>query len=1439
MAKKRWVLVALVAGLAVAALSIWGLARRADRELRAALLLQARLVAQALNVERIKALTGTQADLTAPAYQQLKTQFMSIGTANPQCKWFYLMGRKADGTIFFLVDSEAPDIADPSPPGQVYDEAPAGYQHTFDNNTATVVGPITDRWGVWVSALVPLTDPKTGAVLAVLGMDIDARMWQWDVAAKAALPAGLILVLLIGAATLLASASRSSATPKPILRRLLPPLAVMVTLLLAGAGVLLWQQHQQRLAVEIAADIAEAAGDLRTTLDQQAAILTALAQPIAADATVQRALRAGDADRLLADWQPVLETLRRKNRITHFYFFATNRSCLLRVHRPENRGDLINRFTAHEAERTAQTASGMELGVQGTFTLRVVQPVLDGGTLVGYVELGKEIGDALNTLHTRSGNQLAVIIRKEYLHRLAWEAGMRRLGREADWNQLPHNVVIYASQGRLPDAFTAWADQAHGHRETDREIAGEGQAWRVSAMPLQDAAGVEVGDLLVMRDVSAAKADFVRMVTLGSIAGSVLLALLMGFIYLLLRRTDAGIRTQQAALRESEEKYSILFANSPDACLILDIATGVFVDCNHAAEVMLCGDRTRIIGQSPAHLSPILQPDGRPSTTATAITAAAQQAGTCTFDWLHRRMDGTDFWAEVSATALTIQGRPVLFNTWRDITARKRAEEALRESTARFQEVLENSLDASYKRNLLTDTYDYLSPVYTRIAGYTPAEMEHVSVRMLMDLIHPDDVPEVTRVLADSVANAAGTEYQYEYRIKHKDGHYLWILNRLTVMRDAHGTPVARIGSVSDITARKRTEAALRESEANYRQLVEITTDWVWAIDCDGVHTYSNPAVYQLLGYQARDVVGTNALPLIHPDDAQAVRGMLHRCRAQKVGWQNVSIRWLHKSGTVCTFESSASPMLDAAGQVVGYSGVDRDITARTHAEEALRESESLLRESQIIAGLGSYVLDISADMWKSSDMLDTVLGIDKSYPHTLAGWVALIHPDDRTPMADYFNNDVLGQGQMFNKEYRIIRHDDRAERWVCGVGRLECDAQGRPLKMRGTIQDITARKQTEAELLKMQKLQSVGTLAGGIAHDFNNILMGLFGNISMAKDELAKEHPGYALLDEAEKSMHRAVRLTTQLLTFAKGGTPVKEDVSLGALVEEIARFDLSGSQVKLVYQQPEHLWLAEVDKGQMQQVVSNLVINARQAMPEGGCLYISLENATLPTAAIAGLPPGNYVKVSVRDEGTGIDPKHLGRIFDPYFTTKQAGNGLGLATVYSVITKHGGHIDVASALGHGTTFTFYLPATAAPSQAAAHPPAAPHPHLDHPARILVMDDEPVVCDIVTRMLHACGFEVATARDGQQAIARYQQALAAGTPFDVVIMDLTIPGGIGGKEAIKDILALDPHARAIVSSGYADDPVMANYADYGFKGIAAKPYTLSELRHVLQQVLQ
>lgn len=428
--------------------------------------------------------------------------------------------------------------------------------------------------------------------------------------------------------------------------------------------------------------------------------------------------------------------------------------------------------------------------------------------------------------------------------------------------------------------------------------------------------------------------------------------------------------------------------------------------------------------------------------------------------------------------------------------------------------------------------------------------------------------------------------------------------------------------------------------------------------------------------------------------------------------------------------------------------------------------------------------------------------------------------------------NDLIG-GKAVYRERRFLCKDNR-------IITIEVSAK---MLQDGNIhafgRDITRRKQAEKELQKMHKLKSVGILAGGIAHDFNNIMMGLYGNISLAKSNLSKDHPGYKSLEDAENSMTRATRLTKQLLTFSKGGTPVIKKVRIDGLVKEVTRFDLSGSNVKSVFTQAAELWIAAVDEGQIQQVFSNLIINASQAMPEGGHLYITLENADFSYDAPSSLNPGKYIKVTVKDEGTGINQKHLDKIFDPYFTTKQTGSGLGLATAYSIIIKHKGKLSVTSELGIGTTFTLYLPASVSQKLSVAEQPKVDVHYEKQTAKILVMDDEDAIREVTARMLKRSGYSVATVSDGKQAIEQYVKSLDASEPFDAIIMDITIPGGMGGKDAIKEILEIDPQARAIVSSGYANDPIMADFADFGFKATAEKPYTMDHLRDVLGQVLK
>ena len=366
--------------------------------------------------------------------------------------------------------------------------------------------------------------------------------------------------------------------------------------------------------------------------------------------------------------------------------------------------------------------------------------------------------------------------------------------------------------------------------------------------------------------------------------------------------------------------------------------------------------------------------------------------------------------------------------------------------------------------------------------------------------------------------------------------------------------------------------------------------------------------------------------------------------------------------------------------------------------------------------------------------------------------------------------------------------------------------------------------------------MESLGVLAGGIAHDFNNILTGIMANISFARMFIDPEHTSYNRLIEAEKASRRAAELAQQLLTFAKGGEPHKKIISAQNLISEAVSLMLRGSNVRAIVDIPETIHAMEVDEGQISQVLNNIVINSAQAMPGGGKLSVIAENLYLPETNTYGLTTGTYIKVALKDEGCGISEEDKEKIFDPYFTTKIRGSGLGLASAYSIIARHNGHITVDSMVGQGSVFTIYLPSIG--KSYTDHLVATLQSNRPHKGgTILVMDDEEMIRDIAKSMLAHLGYTVITCTSGEEAIELFRDSLESKTPFGAVIVDLTIPGGLGGKQAAEQILALSPAACLIVSSGYSNDPIMANYQEYGFSAAIAKPYSIDEFEQVLNSL--
>ncbi len=390
-------------------------------------------------------------------------------------------------------------------------------------------------------------------------------------------------------------------------------------------------------------------------------------------------------------------------------------------------------------------------------------------------------------------------------------------------------------------------------------------------------------------------------------------------------------------------------------------------------------------------------------------------------------------------------------------------------------------------------------------------------------------------------------------------------------------------------------------------------------------------------------------------------------------------------------------------------------------------------------------------------------------------------------------------------------------------------------------ITDITDRKRLEEEQLRSQKLESISILAGGIAHDFNNILTGILGNISLAKLFANNNYKLIERLDAAEAASIQARELTQQLLIFSKGGAPVKSTTSIANILKDTVRFSLHGSKVTYEFDIDTNLWPVDVDISQFNQVINNLIINANQAMPKGGKVIIKAKNTIIDSKNFPFLSPGKYIKIIIQDEGIGIPPEHIDRIFDPYFTTKSQGNGLGLAIVYSIIKRHDGHIEVDSILDKGTKFTIYLPAT--DKEIDSNQFIENNKNINNlltkkDAKILIMDDEDMVLDVCKHMIRTMGYSVSTVKNGQELIDIYKKAITAGKPFDIVIMDLTIRGGMGGIEAIKFLKQIDKNIKAVASSGYSNDPIFVKYKEYGFCAFVTKPYKFEELKKVIDKLL-
>jgi PAS domain S-box-containing protein len=647
---------------------------------------------------------------------------------------------------------------------------------------------------------------------------------------------------------------------------------------------------------------------------------------------------------------------------------------------------------------------------------------------------------------------------------------------------------------------------------------------------------------------------------------------------------------------------------------------------------------------------------------------------------------------------------------------------------------------------------------------------------------------------------------------------------------------IVRLEIATDITERKKSEEEIKLKEIQLLKAQKIAKLGFWDLDLITGELYWSDEIYGMLGFKPNEIVPNYEVfkDRLHPEDRDYAQEHVDAALNDNIPY-NIDFRYLFPTGEICYANAQGEVIRDETGKAIRFFGTQQDITERKKAEDDLRESEEKFKTLVENSPMALSIVNIDGTIEFINSKHIMLTGFTPDDIPNLEQWWSKVYPDDdvRRRVADswyrFIASDSTGEDMGIVERQIVCKDGD--------VKNIELSFTRNKDKIIVAFNDITNRKIIEEQQIKVQKNDAIEKLSGGLAHDFNNLLQGIFGYISLAKTTLDDREVTRKTLEEAEKALELSINLTNQLLSFSRGANTTKQIVSLHPLIEDSIRFALSGSNVSHTLDISSDLCDVEADKGQITQVIQNIIINAREAMSNGGNVDVEARNVVFSKDMEHPiLDNGKYVAISINDKGDGIPDENISKIFDPYFTTKEKGNGLGLATSYSIVRNHQGIIDVGSSINKGSTFTIYLPSTGSSSGAVMQSPE--EGFSLNPLRVLVMDDEEVVRNVSTLMLTELGHKVDTVEHGEDAIEAYRSKHESGEQYEIVILDLTIRGGMGGEETFLELRKINPDVKVIFSSGYYNKEIEIQQEQDKFVVFLTKPYKIDDLNQCLAKLL-